>query len=34
MYYWINEEKRTVYVTAVIYGKRNQLNELEKMVMK
>ena len=32
--YWINEEKRTVYVTAVIYGKRNQLNELEKMVMK
>lgn len=34
MYYWINEEKRTVYVTAVIYGKRNQLNELEKMLMK
>ena len=33
MYYWI-AEKRTVYVTAVIYGKRNQLNELEEMVMK
>ena len=34
MYYWINEEKRAVYVAAVIYGKRNQLNELEKMDMK
>lgn len=31
MYYWTDEEKRTVYVTAIVYGKRNQLKELSKM---
>lgn len=31
MYYWINEEQRTVYITAVVYGKKNQLKELYKM---
>lgn len=31
MYYWIDEEQRTVYITAVVYEKRNQLRELGKM---
>lgn len=31
MYYWTDEEKRTVYVTAIVYEKRNQLRELGKM---
>ena len=31
MYYWIDEEQQTVYITAVVYEKRNQLRELGKM---
>lgn len=33
IYYWIDEKQQIVYVTAVVYGKRNQLKELGKMVM-
>ena len=33
MYYWIDEEQRKIYITAVVYGKRNQLKELGKMEM-
>lgn len=33
IYYWIDEEQRTVNITAVVYGKRNQLKELWKMEM-
>lgn len=31
MYYWIDGEKSIVYITAVVYEKRNQLKNLEKM---
>lgn len=31
MYYWIDEEKSIVYITAVVYGKREQLGQLEEM---
>lgn len=31
MYYWIDEEQQIVHITAVIYGKRNQLKELGEM---
>lgn len=31
IYYWIDEERKTVYITAVVYAKRNQLIELGKM---
>lgn len=31
LYYWINEEQQTVFITAVVYEKRNQLRELRKM---
>ncbi len=31
IYYWINEEKNLVYVTAVIYAKRDQLKQLERI---
>lgn len=33
IYYWINKKERTVYITAVIYEKRNQLRELGNMEM-
>ncbi len=33
VYYWIDENKRIVYITAVIYGRRNQINQLGKMDM-
>lgn len=33
IYYWINKEQRTVHITAVVYGKRDQLRELAKMDM-
>ena len=28
VYYWVNEEAKRVYVTAVIYGRRDQLAAL------
>lgn len=31
LYYWTDEEQRTVHITAVVYEKRNQLKELGKM---
>ena len=31
IYYWTDEEQRTVHITAVVYGRRNQLMELGKM---
>lgn len=34
MYYWINEPEETVYITAVIYGRRDQSKMLEKMKLK
>jgi len=33
MYYWVDTEKEAVYITAVVYGKRNQLKQLDKMDM-
>lgn len=33
MYYWIDKAQQTVYITAVVYEKRNQLKELGKMEM-
>lgn len=34
MYYWIDEENQNVYITAVVYEKRNQKRELGKMELK
>ena len=31
VYYWINEELKTVWVTAVIYGRRDQMEQLRRM---
>lgn len=31
IYYWIDVEQQTVHITAVVYGKRDQLTELGKM---
>lgn len=31
IYYWINEEQKAVHITAVVYGKRDQLKQLGKM---
>ncbi len=28
VYYWIDEEKKTVWITAVIYGRRDQIAAL------
>lgn len=33
MYYWIDEKQHIVYITAIVYEKRNQLKELGKMKM-
>ena len=33
VYYFIDEEKKKVYVTAVVYGKREQLKQLVDMKM-
>ncbi len=30
-YYWVDESKMTVWVTAIIYGKRDQLAALQQM---
>ena len=31
IYYWTDEERQTVHITAVVYEKRDQLMELGKM---
>ena len=31
IYYWTDEKRQTVHITAVVYGKQNQLIELGKM---
>ena len=31
VYFWINEEMKEVHITAVIYGKRDQLEQLKQM---
>lgn len=33
VYFWLNEEQREVHITAVIYGKRDQLEQLKQMDM-
>ena len=29
VYFWVNEEQKEVHITAVIYGKRDQLEQLK-----
>lgn len=31
VYYWIYEEARIVWITAVVYGRRDQLDQLQRM---
>ena len=31
VYFWVNDEQKEVHITAVIYGKRNQLEQLKQM---
>lgn len=31
VYYWVNEEAMTVWITAVVYGRRDQLDQLQRM---
>lgn len=31
VYFWINEEEKAVHITAVIYGRREQLEQLKQM---
>lgn len=31
VYYWVNEKANTVWVTAIVYGKRDQLSALRSM---
>jgi len=31
VYYWVNEETSVVWVTAVVYGKRDQISVLKNM---
>lgn len=33
VYFWINEENKTVQITAVIYTKRDQIRQLSQMNM-
>ncbi len=33
VYFWINEELNEVHITAVIYGRRDQLEQLKQMDM-
>ena len=33
VYFWINEEKKQVQIIAVIYVKRDQIRQLEKMAL-
>lgn len=34
VYYYINENDKTVWITAVVYGRRDQLNVLKDMPLK
>lgn len=34
VYYWINEADRIVWITAIVYGRRDQLNMLRNMPVK
>ena len=31
VYFWINEELKEVHITAVVYGRRDQLTQLKEM---
>ena len=31
VYFWVNEEQKEVHVTAVIYGRRDQIEQLKQM---
>lgn len=31
VYFWVNDEQKEVHITAVIYGKREQLEQLRQM---
>ncbi len=31
VYYYVDEENKTVWVTAVVYGRRDQLNVLKRI---
>ena len=31
VYYWVNEETRTVWITAVLYGRQDQISALRHM---
>lgn len=31
IYYWVNEETATVWITAVVYGRRDQISVLRNM---
>lgn len=31
VYYWIDDETEVVHITGVVYGKRNQINQLADM---
>ena len=33
VYFWVNDELKEVHITAVIYGRRNQLEQLKQMDM-
>lgn len=33
VYFWVDEATRTVHVTAVVYGGRNQIKQLSEMSM-
>lgn len=33
VYFWVNEEPKEVHITAVIYGRRDQLEQLRQMDM-
>ena len=33
VYFWVNEEQKEVHITAVIYGRRDQLEQLKQMDM-
>ena len=31
VYYWVNEETKTVWITAVLYGRQDQISALRQM---
>ena len=31
VYFWVNEEQKEVHITAVVYGKRDQFEQLRQM---